>query len=851
MRLKDWRTPYRTGRSSIGLSAAMIATLFVLLALSPSPSFALTAEETGEFFGSETGDAYTSIFLNQIFGPLFPAVDGTTTETVFSSLIGDLNLFFVTLGGALFFWNGVVGVLQSGQDGKFLGNRWSSLWAPFRVVFAIGLMIPMPNLGGYNVGEAGIGYAVKGSTKIASYFWTSAAKFVVNSTVAITSSPPRLDPKVISVAYQNAACQAIVNYQYQVVNGNNSVRVVEIPLDDTVLDGDAHEVNTRLNYTTAILDANGTHQFKGICGQYITPALPLFLQHLEDGDSVIATMPANAKNAIIVKYIAAYQTAMQTLMNGTGSIKGMHAIASENLPSVISDKVSLPEITDDILALYNVINAKLAEDIRDIKDAAVGVDRKGQAARDALLARIEGTCTEDKGSDSSGVCYGEGWIGAGSWYMTMAHLSNELQSLSSGEIEIDPGTYIEGSQGDSGARDLYVANGGTRPWKTYIGFSDTGATDAGFSPSEEATYWFARYQEIYDNSTAGLAALGFPMSNELLHSLNVNTSATGLLANAEGYTRARDKAFNALMDLTSPSRFGQDDPMIGLVKVGNALTYVMGALIMLGVVGGFATGGATGSIFGPMIQVLALCVATLTVILPLMPFIFWILAVTGYFLLVIEAVIAVNLWALAHMRMDGDGISGEAGRNGWIMILALTMTPPLMVFGFLVGMQIFRASSDMIDIGLHQAASGIFSGNPFMDLIAIVGFAVLICIIYVILLERSFSLVSEFPGRVLRWMGASAQLTNGEEGKARAAAGGALAGIYKMSGSASGAAMRGASNAGVGSMGGGKNQDGTNRGGYLYRKWGLSKNAADSGGEKKDEKKPPENNTGDEGNSSG
>ncbi len=60
---------------------------------------------------------------------------------------------------------------------------------------------------------------------------------------------------------------------------------------------------------------------------------------------------------------------------------------------------------------------------------------------------------------------------------------------------------------------------------------------------------------------------------------------------------------------------------------------------------------------------LAISGAFLAFILLLLPFLLWVAAVTGYFLLVAEAVIAVNLWAIAHLRLDGEGLAGEAARQ--------------------------------------------------------------------------------------------------------------------------------------------------------------------------------------------
>ena len=106
------------------------------------------------------------------------------------------------------------------------------------------------------------------------------------------------------------------------------------------------------------------------------------------------------------------------------------------------------------------------------------------------------------------------------------------------------------------------------------------------------------------------------------------------------------------------------------------------------------------------------------------------------------------------------------------------MTPVLMIFGFLVGMTLFRVTSALLDIGINQAITGIVSGGLLVQLAAIAVYSIMIAMFYIVILERSFSLVSEFPGKVMRWVGANSELTAGEEGRARGVAMATGAAVY-------------------------------------------------------------------------
>ncbi|MDE0372824.1 MAG: DotA/TraY family protein, partial [Rhodospirillales bacterium] len=205
---------------------ALVAAAVVALVLAGGGSIAALAqglEGTGAehegfalhhaqaFFADEIGDPLTSIFLNELFGPLFPSAAGGRAEpTVFSQVIGYFNVIVLVLGGLLFSWNFTAGLLQTAHTGRLLGDRWSSLWAPLRVTLAVGLLVPLPHHGGYNAVQAGIAYVVRGATLSASWFWGQAAETILAGQVPIARAAPQLDPKTARTLYSIAACHQIV-----------------------------------------------------------------------------------------------------------------------------------------------------------------------------------------------------------------------------------------------------------------------------------------------------------------------------------------------------------------------------------------------------------------------------------------------------------------------------------------------------------------------------------------------------------------------------------------------------------------------------------------------------------------
>ena len=731
-----------------------------------------TPSDYGDLFGTRTGDSYSSILLNQMFGPLFPSAalpDGDPgVATVFSSIIGYFNVIILVVGGLMFFYNVTVGVLQSAHEGQVLGQRWSSLWAPLRVLFAVGLLVPVPNYGGYNLAQVGVAYIVKGSTNIASEIWKGSVNLILDGDVPIASSEPRFSPDLIRVLYENAACMNLLNYQYETIGSPLRVEYSDsstainsrLNVNDVYAFTGTDGSYPRYSATTQVVGGGRVENF-GICGGWATPEVPAYLLRVIDE---AGGPESDAAEAIIKRFgeghrdiLVGVEARVRALVTGTGD-------AAPIRQDVFDAILEPTTFTDELVAISVDANSQLRSLVDELRETAR--TSGGQSAYDNLRSRITGNCTDGtsgpSGSGTAG-CYGEGWIGAGAYYTTLARVNAEINSLVTAQ------SYVRGRTfGVTTTQEQFVTDAGGGGW--FWGRNSRGEL---LPSSEEAARVMTQYMELYAKSSYPLAALGFPMSTSDIIEANAEAgdSSAGLIERAmRSLNGAVQRAQASILRYFDPSNTESGDPMVGLISMGGFLIALGAGLLLAS-----AFGVRIAVVMVPFFSVLFAAGATLSFVLPLMPFFYWILGVTGYFLLVVEAIVAVNLWALAHMRMEGDGISGAAGNKGWLMLLALLMTPVLMVFAFLIGMGIFRISSDLISAGMFYAVSGISGGsNVLVALVGIIAFSIMIVSAYIFILERSFSLISEFPNRVMMWMGEGINISGGED-RIRAAA--AAAGI--------------------------------------------------------------------------
>ncbi len=153
-------------------------------------------------------------------------------------------------------------------------------------------------------------------------------------------------------------------------------------------------------------------------------------------------------------------------------------------------------------------------------------------------------------------------------------------------------------------------------------------------------------------------------------------------------------------------------------------------------------------------------------IVPFLPFVYFYFAVASWVKTIFEAMVGVPLWALAHLRLDGDGLPGEAASNGYFLIFEIFIRPILTIFGLIAAMLIFGAQARILNI-IWQIVSSNVGGftdgtlgapgllefqRPAVDEFF---FTIIYAIIMYMAATSAFKLIDSIPDNILRWMGAS------------------------------------------------------------------------------------------------
>ena len=663
-------------------------------------------------------------------------------------------------------------VAETAQTGSPFGERFASVYAPFRLVLCVTLLLPLAY--GFNTGQ----YLTLTVAKYGSGFATNA---------------------------------------WLMYNNNLSVHGYLNPLgletSEMVAAPEAQKISSLVNFFYLVQTCRAAYEFV-----YDKDIQPYFIQQTVGGPSTASTMLGSFSSALsfydnsdIVVTFGEEDPQFKNLYGGIKPYCGQLTIPidSKSVTGVI-----------DIYDVYYTF----------IYDLWNNDDLRAYGQKMALILRFR-----DKG-DPSGYSTSIDWGGdpdapAGPTFYSDLRVDRQayfnalmasaiLTIRSTGNPELDMTPEI-----------LDLGWGGAGVWFNRISAFNGALTTAAFTVptptaypiamehimkkkrgSESETSPLERFTPSTISGGEGTSLQGYWSGSGLDDAANDTQIATLLdsvyqTVNSESVTtephRKNDKnllinAFNAIfgMETLFDMRKNNDvHPIARLSALGKSIIdktiiYLGGGLIMSGLGGAAASvDGALGSAFSNLasgLMTFAMIGVTVGItfyyIVPLMPFIYFFFAVGQWVKSIFEAIVAVPLWALAHLRIDGNGIPGPAAINGYVLLLEIFLRPIVIVFSLLGGLALFSAIVAGLDSVFTLAVSNVAGYNPFDSTGALVFpdkvmaryaideffYTIAYAAIVYSIATPCFKLVDIIPRGVMRWMGRSVASFSGSADPVRA-----------------------------------------------------------------------------------
>lgn len=747
----------------------MAVQFFILLAyVMMNPALAGSMPTTyADFFATpqhKTDIAYRILYM--VFGVPELFNPGGATKPFHTALHGLFQLYSVGLLVIAAFISAylVFAVLiETAQTGVPFGKRYNHVWAPIRFVVALGLLIPT----GYGLNSAQwiALYAAKFGSDFATKGWIIFNDVMVEAYLDQTNQRvgrPQA-PQVTSLAaFMMTAHACRYAYESQYRGSEQAITIKAYLTSNAAYVGTPPDMDASASYETALSHFNNGDILIRF-GEYNKNKHPKWLGNVKSycGDIVIMSSDTHEPGSKSIQ--KDYYNLVKDMWNKNAYDleKYGQAIAYNRAESDAIRKIIPKGGTDEPAHDYK---ESIAIQLTDYLEKAVTKAVTAQASSDTW-------------KKNQALVAEHGWGGAGIWYNKIAQINGSLVTAvnSTPQLRMMPDImeYIKAKQLQQNtevakAYNLFLADGRA------IEFPSKSEEQIGRAIVPVNEYWVK--EDTRQDS----------ISNQTRTTNNIIIDVVNLIFGTRGlFDMCASAEVHPLAQLSILGR--------GLIEASiRNLALAVGASA-LGMIPIAFVGIASGAGAKLLLSVASITITmgfVLFYVIPFMPFLYFFFAVGGWVKGLFEAMVGVPLWALAHLRIDGEGLPGDAALSGYFLIFEIFLRPILIIFGLLASVIIFAAMVKVlneifylvvVNLAGHDEnsrvlcaqISGTTSGGGggggdnavafFRGPIDELFFTIVYAIIVYMIGMSCFKLIDLIPNNLLRYMNASVSTYNDQQ----------------------------------------------------------------------------------------
>ncbi|WP_436882973.1 DotA/TraY family protein [Enterobacter asburiae] len=331
-----------------------------------------------------------------------------------------------------------------------------------------------------------------------------------------------------------------------------------------------------------------------------------------------------------------------------------------------------------------------------------------------------------------------GWLSLGSWYQTFATANNKVNDA----VKLKPAVTGMSGLGDLGTQDLYrnvitayqaqLQNSKYTPPLGTIGTQDIQQAKDATDPNAVFVGVFGSTALRITNYLAvntGNSEIGSQM-NPLL---KMKTIGDYTLGGAE----------SAFTIFTAVKVFAETESNGFWGAVADAFTLN-------------ATEGIKAVVdsFTPLIYFILLILFTtgisLSVFLPLIPFIYWMAGAANWIVSVLVGVTGGTLFSATHIGTENE--PGHRSAYGYIFLIDVMIRPMLMVLGFIFASLTIVAIGTLLDLLFGPAIANV-QASSITGVVTMVGLLLAYARLCTSTVSRVFSLQVSMPDYIISWLG--------------------------------------------------------------------------------------------------
>jgi defect in organelle trafficking protein DotA len=696
-------------------------------------------------------------FLGQLFGSV-GGVLGSVSGQIMGQIFRAFNYGLILVAGSMLSYTVAMSVLNTAQDGQFMGQEKKGAWTILRAVGGISFLVPQA--GGYSFIQIFVMWAVVQGVGLADIAWGRVLTYLESGgAVFVTQGINALDlttvSPVVQGVIQSGACldgvsqaldqryrKSVADAQQVAQAGGGVTSVIQQKSYawGAYVDGDVAGSGP-LTLRFGAKDAQG---LQSVCGSYLL-----------SGDQPLDDRIAAAKLSYLKAATLELYQDQQSLarMLSDPSLANVSCDGTPSGSDAMVCKAMASSVVNMMMNFQNLMQPVVAADANATKKAQL--DKLVQARQ-------------------------YGWIMAGSYYYTFSQIKAVAQSI--GDVK----KYINNAPGrpaydyDAMKKRLNIDSAPIKKLvdnvpillksKQVIEIIKTLQASLqqqqaqsvkslmGTDDKKHLMGWEAGMDvaSAIAGGPIGLAVMPYVLKKveQLVTSWN-----THFLGSPESDPILNVAAFGRDMVTKGVSIWIYSSAAIFIVGVGmSALTSITG--VGQGLM-------SSGKMFIPIVLsiVVALIVngVVLSVYIPLIPFLLFFFTAVGWMMSVVEAIVAAPLVALGITHPEGHDLLGKAEQS-LMLLLSVFIKPIAMLIGFFAATLIARVGLEMLNMGLgtvlvYDSSAGFKGGDLFQTL----GFMIVYTLIVIGLINFSFSLIHLLPDKIMRWIGTSPDSYGGEQ----------------------------------------------------------------------------------------
>ncbi len=657
-------------------------------------------------------------FLGQLFGNVGSVLSGSS-GMILGTLFKYFNLGILVVAGIFLIWTTVKVVIHSTHEGTFMGKEVNTGFHVIRTVLGIGLL--SPTVGGYSIIQIIVMWAVLQGAGFANTVWNQALDYFQNGGQLFVPPSTNLSP-LIQMTGTVLESEVCMNYHQKME------KALQTEARQKIASGDTSPIyQTRVQtfpaYKPTYIDYNS-----------LDPTTPKIV------------FPANRGNSPSDNGCGEFQYGQSNPADNPTVLNALMAVISQL--SGAAQRVANPypsDLTSTPSPLQDLVQTQLVNAAQDWVNYLLPI--RTNATSQTTMSAFWTSARKD------------GWLYAGSYYYQLSGIQRAMNDAGNIKFQlVSPDAYCIPAIGNyinfpSGG-PLNLKSQCIKNWNTYYANSiDSPAFDIVLG---RAAPYVTGAITLANQVQAANANVVIPNS--------FNMGDMGALAGPMGM-------ISGLILSSIQTMVSNGDPIMKLQKMGQswvdqAVAAWIGLAMLMFFVSlvaslmssissaGYAFQGMMNvfvTLFMALLFILMVQGVLVSIYVPLIPFIIYTFTAIGWFIAVIEAMVAAPLVALGVTHPEGQGMLGK-GEQAVMLLLGVFLRPALMVMGLLAGMLL---SVIALTIFNKPFVTVLFTavGNGIAGFGAYYGILSLYSVLVTQIVTQSYSLIFNVPDRVLRWLG--------------------------------------------------------------------------------------------------